>query len=75
MLLAQVHQFLRLMLSQASTDEEKFKILCRVMDEMDADALAANPEDRPIFEQGCLQAFNDMKQKWTEVGEMKGKTK
>ena len=48
MLLAQVHQFLRLMLSQASTDEEKFKILCRVMDEMDADALAANPEDRHL---------------------------
>lgn len=73
MLLAQVHQFLRLMLSQASTDEEKFKILCRVMDEMDADAIAANPEDRPIFEQGCLQAFYDMKRKWKEVGEMKEK--
>lgn len=70
MLLAQVHQFLRLMLSQASTDEEKFKILCRVMDEMDADALAANPEDRPIFEQGCLQAFRDLKRKWEELGEM-----
>ena len=73
MLLAQVDQFLRLMLSQASTDEEKFKILCRVMDEMDADALAANPEDRPIFEHGCLQAFHDMKRKWKEVGEMKEK--
>lgn len=73
MLLAQVHQFLRLSLSQASTDEEKFKILCHVMDAMEADALAANPEDRPIFEQGCLQAFNDMKRKWEEMGEMKGK--
>ena len=43
------------------------------MDEMDADALAANPEDRPIFKHGCLQAFHDMERKWKEVGEMKEK--
>mgnify|MGYP004680403745 CR=1 FL=1 len=70
MLLAQVYQFLRLMLSQASTDSEKFEEICRMLDAIEADALAANPEDRPIFEQGCLQAFHDMKRKWKEVGEM-----
>ena len=73
MLLAQVHQILRLRLSQASTDEEKIKILCHVMDTMDADALATIPEDRPIFKHGCLQAFHDMERKWKEVGEMKEK--
>ena len=60
-------------LSQAPTDEEKFEDLCRMVDATEADALAANPQDRPIFEHGCLQTFRDLKRKWEELGEMKGK--
>ena len=47
---------------------EKFECLFRVLDCLEADNMAANPGDKPLFEGGYLAAFRRLIDKRRQYG-------
>lgn len=61
--LAQAYLLTRHSMKMEDSDKDKFECLFRIMDCLEADNLAVNPDDEPLFEGGFLAAFRRLTDK------------
>ncbi len=66
--LAQAFLLTRHSMKLEASDMEKFECLFRVLDCLEADNMAANPGDKPLFEGGYLAAFRRLIDKRRQYG-------